>query len=126
MSVDEANNRGLNFAVAAFLAALGVGLVTAIPSEDELAHKLDEIVIPVVVVAFLAWYFVGRNKYSRSLVPLGTVGLVLIMKAFALFVLEFSDKEDRGDDLGITIVLVAFLVIAAWSYLRPPSTVPRK
>lgn len=126
MIVDEANNRGLNFAVAAFLAALGVGLVTAIPSEDEFAHKLDEIVIPIVVVAFLAWYFVGRNKYSRSLVPLGTVGLVLIVKAFALFVLEFSDKEDRGDDVGITIVLVAFLVIASWNYLRPPATVPRK
>ena len=126
MSVDEANNRSLNFAVAAFLGALGVGLVTAVPSEDEFAHKLDELVIPIVVVAFIVWYFVGRNKYSRSLVPLGTVGLVLVMKAFALFVLEFSDTQDRGDDLGITIVLVAFLAIAALSYFRPPATVSRK
>lgn len=125
MSVDEANNRSLNFAVAAFVAALGVGLLTAIPSEDEFTHKLDEIVIPIVVLAFLAWYFMRRNKYSRSLVPLATIGLVLIIKAFALFVLEFSDKEDRGDDIGITVVLMAFLVIAAWSYLRRPAISPR-
>lgn len=122
MSVDEANNRGLNFTVAAFLAALGVGLVTAVPSEDEFAHKLDEIAIPMVVVTFLVWYFVDRNKYSRSLVPLGTLALVLIMKAFALFVLEFSDKVDRGDDIGIMVVVSAFLVIAAGSYVRPPAT----
>ena len=34
MTVDEANNRGWNFAVAAFLGALGVGMLTAIPTED--------------------------------------------------------------------------------------------
>lgn len=121
MSLDEANNRALNFAVAAFLAALGVGLVTAVPSEDEFVHKLDEIVIPIVVVAFLVWYFAGRNRYARSLFPLGAVGLVLIMKAFAFFVLEFSDKVDRGDDIGIMVVVATFLVIAAWSYVRPPA-----
>ena len=119
MTVDEANNRGWNFAVAAFLGALAIGMLTAIPTEDEFAHKLDEIVIPIVVAAFVAWYFMGRNKFSRSLVPLGAVAVVLVLKAIALFVLEFNDKEDRGDDIGICVVLVAFIVIAAWSYFRP-------
>lgn len=123
MTVDEANNRGWNFAVAAFLGALAFGMLTAIPTEDEFTHKLDEIVIPLVVVAFLVWYFMGRNRFSRSLIPLGTVAVVLVLKAIALFVLEFSDKEDRGDDIGITIVLIAFLVITAWTYFRPaPAT----
>ena len=119
MTVDEANNRGWNFAVAAFLGALAIGMLTAIPTEDEFSHKLDEIVIPIVVAAFVAWYFLGRNKFSRSLVPLGAVAVVLVLKAIALFVLEFNDKEDRGDDIGICVVLVAFIVIAAWSYFRP-------
>lgn len=121
MTVDGANNRGWNFAVAAFLAALAIGMVTAIPTEDEFAHKLDEIVIPIVVLAFVIWYFMGRNKYSRSLIPLGTVALALVLKAIALFVVEFSDKEDRGDDIGIVVVLVAFLVITGWAYFRPPA-----
>ena len=122
MTVDEANNRGWNFAVAAFLGALAIGMVTAIPTEDEFAHKLDEIVIPIVVAAFVAWYFMGRNKFSRSLVPLGAVALVLVLKAIALFVLEFNDMADRGDDIGICVVLVAFLVITGWSYFRPAVT----
>ena len=119
MTLDEANNRGWNFAVAAFLGALAIGMLTAIPTEDEFAHKLDEIVIPIVVAAFVAWYFMGRNKFSRSLVPLGAVAVVLVLKAIALFVLEFNDTADRGDDIGICVVLVAFIVIAAWSYFRP-------
>jgi len=121
MTVEEANNRGWNFAVAAFLGALAIGMLTAIPSEDEFTHKLDEIVIPLVVVAFLVWYFMGRNKFTRSLIPLGVVVLVLVLKAIALFVLEFSDVADRGDDIGIAVVLIAFLVIAGWTYYRPPA-----
>jgi hypothetical protein len=119
MSIEEANNRGWNFAVAAFTGALGVGLVTAIPSEDELLHKGDEILIPLIVLALLIWYFTGRHKYSRSLIPLGAVALALVVKAIWLAI-EFNDKEDRGDDIGITIVLIAFLVITAWTYFRPP------
>lgn len=125
MTVDEANNRGLNLAVAAFLSALAFGMLTAIPTEDEFAHKLDEIIIPLVVIAFVVWYFMGRNKYSRSLIPLGTVVVVLILKAFALFVLEFNDQADRGDDIGIVVVLIAFLVIAGWTYFRPPAAAAR-
>ena len=121
MTVEEANNRGWNFAVAAFLGALAIGMLTAIPSEDEFTHKLDEIVIPLVVIAFLVWYFMGRNKFTRSLIPLGVVVLVLVLKAIALFVLEFSDVADRGDDIGIAVVLIAFLVIAGWTYYRPPA-----
>lgn len=125
MTVAEANHRTLNFAVAAFLGALALGMLTAIPTEDEFAHKLDEIVIPIVVAAFVAWYLMGRNKYSRSLIPLGTVALTLLVKAIALFVLEFSDKEDRGDDIGIVVVLVAFIAITGWSYFRPASASSR-
>lgn len=125
MTVDEANNRGLNLAVTAFLSALAFGMLTAIPTEDEFTHKLDEIVIPLVVIALVVWYFMGRNKYSRSLIPLGTLAVVLVLKAIALFVLEFNDVADRGDDIGIVVVLVAFLVIAGWTYFRPPAAAAR-
>ena len=119
MTIEEANNRGWNFAVAAFAGALGIGLATAIPSEDELLHKVDEIVIPIVILLLLIWYFTGRHKYSRSLIPLGAIALALIVKLVWLAV-EFNDKEDRGDDIGISIVLAVFLAIVAWNYFRPP------
>src|SRR5215469_14496771 len=93
MTVDEANNRGWNFAVAAFLSALAFGMLTAISTEDEFTHKLDEIVIPLVVIGFVIWYFTGRNKFTRSLIPLGVVA----------------------------VVLIAFLVITGWTYFRPAS-----
>jgi hypothetical protein len=118
VTVEEADNRGWNFAVASFLGALGVGLLTAIPSEDEWSHRLDESVIPLVIAAFLIWYFVGRNKYSRSWVPLAAIAVVLVIKAFALLVLEFNDTEDRGDDIGISVVGWAFLVIVGWNYFH--------
>ncbi len=53
MTVAEANNRGWNFAVAAFAGALAVALATAIPTEDEFLHKGDEIIIPLVLVGLL-------------------------------------------------------------------------
>ena len=120
MTLEEANNRGWNFAVAAFSAALGIGLATAIPTEDELLHKGDEILVPIVVLLLLIWYFTGRHKYSRSLIPLGAIALALVIKLIWLAI-EFNDKEDRGDDIGISIVLIAFVAITAWTYFRPPA-----
>jgi hypothetical protein len=120
MNVAEANNRGLNFAIAAFAGALAVALATAIPTEDELLHKADETIIPLVFVGLLIWYFTGRRKYSRSLVPLGTIALALVLKLIWLAI-EFNDKEDRGNDIGIAILLVSFLAITAYAYFRPPA-----
>src|SRR2546425_6311639 len=100
MTVAEANNRGWNLTVAAFAGALGVALATAIPTEDELLHKADEILIPLVLLILLVWYFYGRNKYSRSLLPLAAIAIALILKLVWLAI-EFNDKEDRGDDIGI-------------------------
>ena len=125
MTVDEERNRALNFAVAAFLGALAIGLLTAIPSEDEFTHRLDEIVVAIVVGAFLFWYFAGRNKYSRSTIPLGAIGIVLVIKAVALFVLEFNDVQDRGDDIGISVVVLAYLAIMTWNYVRSPAASTR-
>ena len=121
MTLAEANNRAWNFAVAAFAGALAVALATAIPTEDEFLHKVDEIIIPLVFVGLLIWYFTGRRKYSRSLVPLAAIGLALVLKLIWLAI-EINDKDDRGNDIGISILLGAFLVVVAWSYFRPPTT----
>ena len=121
MTLGEAINRGWNFAVVAFAGALAAALATAIPTEDEFLHKLDEILIPLVFVGLLVWYFTGRRKYSRSLVPLAAVALAFILKLIWLAI-EINDKEDRGDDIGISILMAVFLIVVAWSYFRPPTS----
>jgi hypothetical protein len=120
MTIEEANNRGWNFAVAAFAASLGVAVAALIPTEDKLLHKVDETLIPIVFLGLLIWYFTGRHKYSRSLIPLGAIALGLVLKLIWLAI-EFNDKDDRGDDIGISTFLIVFLVVVTWSYFRPPA-----
>src|SRR5437868_13684427 len=100
MTLGEANNRAWNFAVAAFAGALGVALATAIPTEDEFLHKLDEILIPLVFVGLLIWYFTGRRKYSRSLVPLAAMALAFVLRLIWLAIV-FHVKAVRAVAIGL-------------------------
>ncbi|HVH62718.1 MAG TPA: hypothetical protein VNA65_03865 [Candidatus Dormibacteraeota bacterium] len=121
MTTEEANNRGFNFAAVSFAAALGIGFAAAVPSEDELVHKVDEATIPLVASALVVWYLTGRHKYSRSVIPIAAVALTLIIKLI-WFGVEFNDQADRGDDLGLSIVLGAFFMILSWTYFRRTSS----
>jgi hypothetical protein len=62
----------------------------------------------------------GPQWRISGTIPLGAVALALVVKAIWLAI-EFNDKEDRGDDIGIAIVLIAFLVIIASTYFRRPA-----
>src|SRR2546427_11927494 len=111
-TLGEANNRALNFAVAAFAGALAVALATAIPTEDEFLHKVDEIIIPLVFVVLLIWYFTGRRKYLRSLVPLAAIVLALVLKLIWLAI-EINDKKNSGSHIWISILLGACLLVGS-------------
>src|SRR5437879_11803686 len=56
MTLGEANNRALNFAVAAFAGALAVALATAIPTDEEFLNKVDAHIIPPGLVDIFIWY----------------------------------------------------------------------
>ena len=91
MTIEEANNRGWNLAVAAFAASLGVAVAALIPTEDKLLHKVDETLIPIVFPAFGS----GTSRVATNtapLIPLGAISLGLVLKLIWLAI-EFNDKE---------------------------------
>ena len=110
MTPDQLINRGNNLLATGGLAALGLGLVTLIPQEDELVHKFDEIGIITVAALLVIWYFLGKHRYQRSIVPLGMVTAALVIKVLGLAI-EFNDTTDRGDDIGVVQVILALLII---------------
>lgn len=131
MRPDQLINRGNNLLATGALAALALGLVTFTAQEDELLHKADEIGIIIVALLLVGWYFLGKNRYSRSFVPLGMVTAALVVKVVGL-ALEFDDTADRGDDIGLVQVILALLIIVGITlYLtrattRPDSGAPHK
>lgn len=131
MRPDQLINRGNNLLATGALAALALGLATFTTQEDEWLHKADEIGIIIVALLLVGWYFLGKNRYSRSFVPLGMVTAALVVKVVGL-ALEFDDTADRRDDIGLVQVILALLIIVGITlYLtrattRPDSAAPHK
>ena len=65
----------------------------------------------------VAWYL--RSRYARSVIPALLAGGVLIMKVVALLI---EDADDRGDDIGIAIVMALAIVTWAVIYFRTETT----
>jgi hypothetical protein len=120
---DQLINRGNNLLATGGLAAIGLGLITLIPQEDELLHKADEIGVIVVAALLVIWYFLGKNRYSRSIVPLSMVTASLVVKVLGL-ALEFNDNADRGDDIGVVQVILALLIIVGLVLYRTRASIP--
>ena len=104
------------------LAALGLGMITEISQEDEWLHRADEIGVIILAALLAGWYFLGKNRYSRSFVPLAMVTAALVVKVVGL-ALEFTDTKDVGDDIGVVQVILALLIIVGITlYMSRPST----
>jgi hypothetical protein len=80
-------------------------------SEGLWRGALDEVAIPLVALAGIAWYW--RSRYSRSLMPAAIIAAAIAFKAVAVFI---EDKDDVGDDFGAAIVyglsLITWAVIS--------------
>ena len=112
-------NRGNNLFPIVIVGAIALGGAPEIPGEGIPRGALDEALIIVIAAAGLVWYL--RRSYTRSIVPgLILVG-VLLMKVLALAI---EDADDKGDDIGIGIVMVITIVIWAVIYFRSKSAAP--
>jgi hypothetical protein len=74
---------------------------------------LDEVAIPLVTLAGIAWYW--KNRYSRSLMPAAIIAAAIAFKVVAVFI---EDKDDVGDDFGAAIVYGLSLIIWTVIYYR--------
>lgn len=109
----ELVNRGNNLFPIALVAVIAAGSIPEIPGEGFPRGALDEIVMVLLGALGIAWYW--RRRYTRSLVPAMVVGGVVVMKIVALLI---EDADDRGDDIGIGIVMVLTLITWSVIYLR--------
>lgn len=81
-----------------------------------MAHKLDEGVLFVLAIGSIVWYLFGNNKFSRTIVPLLFTTAALLMKLFAIFLLERDDAADLGDEFGAVILFAITLGFLIWQY----------
>jgi len=114
----ELTNRGNNLLGVGLLATIGIGIVTEVAREDELIHKADDAALFLLGVGALVWYSAGRNRFKRTLLPLGLLLAGMVVKALAAFALEAGDTADVGDDIGVLTVFVVAIVITAVTYFR--------
>jgi hypothetical protein len=112
IKVTEAINRGNNLLGIAYIAITSVGLIDLVFSENEWLDRADDIAIIIIALIGVAWYLSGRNRYTRSLVPLAIVGISFLVKAAAL-IIEFDDPAAAGDDYGIVIAFFLLTIVEA-------------
>ncbi len=117
MTVRDAINRGYNLVGTAIVAISGFAFFPEFFTEDELTHKLDEGVLFLLALGSIAWYLIGRNKYSRTIIPILFTTAALVMKLLAFFLLETGDPTDLGDEFGALVLFVISLAFLIWQYV---------
>lgn len=118
MSKQEIYNRGFNLMVVALLVLPGLAFGSVILNEHELNDKIDDTVLLVSGIIAVVWYLMGRNRFSRSIVPVGLVVLSLAGQIVGVLI-EKDDKEAIGDNIGGMIIFVGVLILVLFQYFRP-------
>lgn len=117
MTVRDALNRGYNLVGTAIIAISGLAFFPEFFTEDELTHRLDEGVLFLLAISSIVWYLLGKNKFSRTIVPILFTTAALVMKLIAFFLLEKGDAADLGDEFGAIILFVITLGFLVWQYV---------
>jgi hypothetical protein len=112
-TAQELVNRGNNLFPIALVAVIAAGSIPEIPGEGFPRGALDELVMVLLGAVGVVWYL--RSRYTRSVIPALLAGGVLIMKVVAILI---EDADDRGDDIGIAIVMALAIVTWVVIYVR--------
>jgi len=117
MTLRDALNRGYNLLGVGIIVLSGLSFFSDLPAEiDHLPHIVDEVLLAVLAIVALVWYFMGRNKYSHTVIPIVFAVIALAIKVLGL-VLEFSDANDRGDEFGALVLFVSLIILLVWQYV---------
>jgi len=117
MTLTQTVNRGYNLMICAFLTLAGLAFGSVIANEADLPDKIDDGGLLLAGILGLAWYLMGNNRYSRSMVPVVLVVLALAAQVAGVFI-EVGDKEAFGDNIGGMIIYVPLLVLALFQYRK--------
>ena len=117
ITLTNAINRGANILPVGFLAALGLAILSVLTNETEWIDRAGDIVLFLVAIAAIAWYFLGVNRFRRSLFPTVLVVIALATKIIELGV-EFGDPAAVGDEFGVIPMLVLILIFTVFAFRR--------
>ena len=117
MTLRDALNRSYNLLGVGIIVLSGLSFFSDLPAEiDQLPHIVDEVLLAVLAIVALIWYFIGRNKYSHTIMPIVFAVIALAIKVLGL-VIEFSDANDRGDEFGALVLFVSLIILLVWQYV---------
>ena len=117
MTVRDAINRGYNLVGTAIIAITGVAFFPEFFIEDELTHKIDVGVLLLLAIGSIIWYLSGKNKFSRTIVPILFAAATLSIKLLAFFVFETGDAADLADEFGALILFGLTVIFLIWQYV---------
>ena len=80
-------------------------------------HEGKVHVLVMLAIGSIVWYLIGKNKFSRTIVPLLFTAAALVMKFLAFFLLEKGDAADLGYEFGAIILFVIALAFLIWQYV---------
>jgi hypothetical protein len=112
-------NRGYNLMITALVLLPGLAFGSVVLNEADFNDKIDDFVLLGSGILILVWYFIGRNRFSRSIVPLG-FAVLSIAGQIAGVLIEKDDKEAFGDNIGGMIIFVGVVALAFYQYWRAP------
>ncbi|HZU70073.1 MAG TPA: hypothetical protein VFA09_22570 [Ktedonobacteraceae bacterium] len=117
LTVRDALNRAYNLLGVGVVAISSLAFFSDLPSEiDQLSHIVDEVLLGVLALVAFVWYLIGRNKYTRTVIPIVFAVVALAIKVLGL-VLEIKDPEDRGDEYGALVLFVVLIIVLVWQYI---------
>ena len=113
MTLRESINRGFNLMVMTVLLFGGIafGSVALSPVENDWGDRLDDIGLPLIGIACLLWFVIGRHRFQRSVIPVVLAGLALAVQVLAI-PLEHDDAGAFGDNIGGLVMLAPFFIFA--------------
>ena len=113
MTLRESINRGYNLMVMTVLLFGGIafGSVAFSPVENDWGDRLDDIGLPLIGIACLLWFVIGRHRFQRSVIPVVLAGLALAVQALAI-PLEHDDAAAFGDNIGGLVMFAPFFIFA--------------
>lgn len=116
MTVQEAINRGNNLLATSIAALAGFAFTPEAFIEDHPLYKVDDALLFWIGIGAIVWYWVGKNRYTRSIAPVLFVLGGLLVKIIGLMI-EFKDKDDAGDDFGGLLLFVLASILVVWIFI---------
>ena len=110
MTTRDAVNRGYNLLACASLALAGLAFGTVAFDEGAFTDKVDDIGFLLIGAVAIIWYLVGRNRFTRSPVPIILSAAAVVVQIAGLG-LERDDPASFGDNIGGMWLFVPLLVL---------------